>query len=463
MDTFKKKVFDFSGKNIPIPGNESYFKHFIHMTEAFISRVRWGALFFLKKQKEKNEGLTTDSDENESDGDNDAEKMTYGFNTSRPPPYIRELVDFEKDLWNMVDNIKFTEYRDKFQQNLNKEIKEINRSKNVFMKADKTRNYYETKPETYEKLLSDNITSSYRKSDDSIVNDINIEAKSIAKTLELDDRIESLPKTDAFITLKDHKQNFNSQPKCRLINPTKTEIGVISSKILKRINGEVRRKTNLKQWSNSNQTIEWFKAICNKQNSEFLQCDIVDFYPSISEELLEESLNFASRYTYISQQDRKIIHHARKTILVTKDEIWVKNNDLFDVSMGAFDGAEIADLVGLLLLSKIKETLPKLDFGLYRDDGLAVYKSMRGIHIDKMKKDLHQLFGEHGLKITAEFRCHIVNFLDVTLNMIENAYKPYRKPNDTPSYIHTRSNHPPHIIKQIPFMVENRIKSIYSS
>ena len=29
----------------------------------------------------------------------------------------------------------------------------------------------------------------------------------------------------AFITLKDYKENFNINPKCRLINPAKSELG----------------------------------------------------------------------------------------------------------------------------------------------------------------------------------------------------------------------------------------------
>ena len=156
MDTFnfKKKVLDYSSKNIPIPGKESYFKQFIHYTESLLSRMRWGALFFLKKQKEKNEGLLSESDDSENDDNNETEKVTYGFNTSRPPPFIKEIADFEKDVWNMVETIKFTNHKEPFQNTLNKELKEINKSENVFMKADKTRNYYETKPETYHMLNS---------------------------------------------------------------------------------------------------------------------------------------------------------------------------------------------------------------------------------------------------------------------------------------------------------------------
>ena len=44
----------------------------------------------------------------------------------------------------------------------------------------------------------------------------------------------------------------------------------------------------------------------------------------------------------------------------------------FDVSMGSLDSAEVCELVGLFLLSKLERFIPKDQIGLYRDDGLAV-------------------------------------------------------------------------------------------
>ena len=41
-----------------------------------------------------------------------------------------------------------------------------------------------------------------------------------------------------------------------------------------------------------------------------------------------------------------------------------------------------------------------------------------------------------------------------------DVYKPYRKPNSKPVYIHTNSNHPPHIKKQIPKMIGKRLSNI---
>merc|ERR1712240_355341 len=56
-----------------------------------------------------------------------------------------------------------------------------------------------------------------------------------------------------------------------------------------------------------------------------------------------------------------------------------------------------------------------------------------------------------------------VDFLDVTFDLHSNSYRPFRKPNDTPCYIHVQSNHPKHIKKQIPEMIEKRLQSISSS
>ena len=46
--------------------------------------------------------------------------------------------------------------------------------------------------------------------------------------------------------------------------------------------------------------------------------------------------------------------------------------------MGAHDGAEICELVGLFILFKFQELNKIRNFGLYRDDGLAVVKNMSG-------------------------------------------------------------------------------------
>ena len=72
--------------------------------------------------------------------------------------------------------------------------------------------------------------------------------------------------------------------------------------------------------------------------------------------------------------------------------------------MGSLDGAEVAELVGLYLLSQLSDL--RLDISLYCDDGLGVGTC----HLDKQKK-LCQIFKENGLNITAEANLKNVNFL----------------------------------------------------
>ena len=54
----------------------------------------------------------------------------------------------------------------------------------------------------------------------------------------------------------------------------------------------------------------------------------------------------------------------------------------------------------------------------------------------------------------------IVNFLDITLNLKDGTYQPYRKPNDDPIYINNKSNHPPSILKQLPTSINKRISKL---
>ena len=84
--------------------------------------------------------------------------------------------------------------------------------------------------------------------------------------------------------------------------------------------------------------------------------DIVDFYPSINVNLLAQALSYAKKFVDISDEDIEVIMHARKSLLFENNNVWCKrdNADLFDVTMGSHDGAEVCELVGLLLLDKLK-------------------------------------------------------------------------------------------------------------
>ena len=87
----------------------------------------------------------------------------------------------------------------------------------------------------------------------------------------------------------------------------------------------------------------------------------------------------------------------------------------------------------------------------YVPDGglLALVKSKSARLADKTRKELRKIFELFDLKITAESNLRIVNFLDVTFDLNNGKFRPYRKANDDPLYINRYSNHPSSIIRQL--------------
>ena len=153
----------------------------------------------------------------------------FGFKSRKCPPQNDEMDKFEADLMDIVKNIKFRNATDNFLRSL-KDINKIVISTKAFLPADKTTNFYKLDKPQYNKLLKDSITSTYRKADKTTKISIDREARSIAADLKIDDRTECIAPQQAFITLKDHKENFANNPTCRLMNPAKSELGIVSKK-----------------------------------------------------------------------------------------------------------------------------------------------------------------------------------------------------------------------------------------
>ena len=346
---------------------------------------------------------------------------------------------------------------------LRAKLKSIKKSSNIIISADKTSNMYEMGKESYEKLLKENVTKVYKKVDDTTVNKINKKAKDIASGMSLDKKVQCYANRPAFIYIKDHKENFPAIVKCRLINPAKSEMGKISKCILDRINVKVREETKFLQWRNTNSVIKWFKKIKNKKKCKFLKFDIAEFYPSISKKLLSDSINFAKKYTDISEEEEEIIFHAKEALLFNGDSTWVKKNGRrgnFDVTMGSYDGSETAEIVGLFILDKLASKFGINNVGLYRDDGLAVLKNASGPAAERARKDIIELFKKYNLKVTTETNLTSTDFLDVYLDLKSGKFRPFHKPNQSPLYIHAESNHPPAILKRVPEMIGRRVSNI---
>ena len=380
--------------------------------------------------------------------------MNFGFKSSFTPPQHELLSPFGTDLYDMIRSINFKPVKNDFQKKLTEDTNNIKSSENLLVFADKTTNLYEMTPKQYK--------TTYRKAERSTKLNIDREAITISKTLHLEKRIERYAERPAFISLKDHKENFKHNTKCRLINPSKGEMGVVSKRFLEEIINKLNKHQCYNQWRSTSAVIDWFRAIENKKACKFIKFDIAESYPSISAELLEKSINFARIIIEIEDKTIDIINHARKSLLFHDGNAWVKKegNPLYDVNTGSYSGAEVCELVGLYLLGKLAPLIGTKNVGLYRDDGLAVIHQANGPKMDRIRKDIMALFKSEGLSITIDTNLIETDFLDVSFNLEMDKFFPYRKPSNTPLYIHSESNHPPSIIKQLRLMTNKRISNL---
>ena len=67
---------------------------------------------------------------------------------------------------------------------------------------------------------------------------------------------------------------------------------------------------------------------------------------------------------------------------------------------------------------------------MYSDDGLVLLRNTSKQKTDRIQKDIIEIFKNAGFKIEVKTNFHIVDFLDVTFNLLDETYKPYKKPND---------------------------------
>ena len=180
-------------------------------------------------------------------------------------------------------------------------------------------------------------------------------------------------------------------------------------------------------------------------------------------ELRDRSVHFTPSLIDIEDNIINTINHARKFLLFDDSGAWVKKdgNSLFDVTMGSSDGPEVCELVGLYLLNKIKPLLGSNNVGLYRDDGLAIVHKVNNCpKIDTLRKAIISLLKDEGLSIIIDTNLFETDFLDVSFNLNTAKYFLFKKPNNTPLYIHSKSNQPPSIIKQLLSMTNKSISNL---
>ena len=223
----EKLQFDYSHKNIPMPTERNDKLQLMEKIELVIKRMRWKVHFYNEK-KDVKENETQTIPEN------------YCLKSLNCSPQVKELIQFESNLLDIIKLLKFQKTRSHFQKRLKDDINTIHNTATTLTFADKTSNLYKFKKEQYQKMLSNSITTTYKKASDNIHNKINTDGKKLMKDKDILNRMLTNGKNECFITLKDHKPNFKNNPKARLINPAKNEIGRISKNILDKINYQLR-------------------------------------------------------------------------------------------------------------------------------------------------------------------------------------------------------------------------------
>ena len=119
---------------------------------------------------------------------------------------VKELVPFENYMMDMMRNLEFKRVNNAFQSNLRNDIGQIRRSNNLLISEDKSRNIDQVSKASYERMMHESVTKTYKKCNTNKSNSINFKAKQIASKLKIDDRVQKLDENEVYVTIKDHKE-----------------------------------------------------------------------------------------------------------------------------------------------------------------------------------------------------------------------------------------------------------------
>ena len=191
----------YSFKNITTPGKVEYTKQLVYTMEQLLRRMRWRAHYFLDRgeSNDKNEESGEDNENDIDDEDIENKRFSSIFRSTAKPPFIKEMVTFEKEFLDLAKNLEFRQHNNGFQKEMKEDLKKMKRndSDKVIISADKTRNYYKCDLPKYEKMIVENISKEYKKADETELNEVNQKAAEIAKKLNLEKRMQKFTPGEA--------------------------------------------------------------------------------------------------------------------------------------------------------------------------------------------------------------------------------------------------------------------------
>ena len=115
---------------------------------------------------------------------------------------------------------------------MKEDINETKASDKIFVPAGKSRHIYKMEKQQNTKLLTVNITKTCQNYNKKEIININFTTKKITEKLSIDDHFQRMEESEAYITVKDNKDEFPNKISCRLINLSKSNLGTLSKFIL---------------------------------------------------------------------------------------------------------------------------------------------------------------------------------------------------------------------------------------
>ena len=129
INVMEKLQFDYSYKNILIPSKRNYKLQLIEKIKRVIKRMRWKAHFYNEEK---------DAKENETQ----TIPETYGLKSLNCPFQVKELIQFESNILDMIKSLQFRKTRSHFQRRLKNDINTIHSTDTTLKFAGKISNLY---------------------------------------------------------------------------------------------------------------------------------------------------------------------------------------------------------------------------------------------------------------------------------------------------------------------------------
>ena len=159
------------------------------------------------------------------------------------------------------------------------------------------------------------------------------------------------------------------------------------------------------------------------KNPSFAVFDIENFCLSISSELFNKTIKFASENCTISENNLSVIMQSRQTLLFHDKQPWVKKNRNRKLwcPHGLSWWSWILWTSWMLYLKQPKHCHEK--------ETCSIIPRWRSRYYEKYVRNRKKIFKDCDLNISIKTNLKSMDFLHIRLHLRDNTYQTYRKPN----------------------------------